>query len=222
MAAPSPSTSSSSTPITLDTKLRPTADAFASAIASGRAREIACFGARGDGKSFAACWGMILHAFAHAAAGHPLPTIWLGIRDTLANHKLTTHKTLQSPAWAGRWKIGESGHRAVYTLDGPAIVQLELIGADSAADADKVRTECHGVWMDEAAPAMDMSNGLSDTIWFQAMSSQPLARRHPHHTRARRGARDLGALSRRAPKRHDKVPDPPRRAREPRVPRRTR
>ena len=122
---------------------------------------------------------MILHAFQHHASGFPLPTIWLGIRDTLANHKLTTHKTLLSPAWEGRWRITESGHRAIYAIDGAPLVQLEMIGADSAADADKVRTECHGVWMDEAAPAMDVSNGLADTIWFQAMSSQRL----PTHAR---------------------------------------
>ena len=73
---PSPSTSSLSTQsVQLDTRLKPTAEAFASAIASGAAREIACSGARGDGKSFAACWGMILHAIEHERAGGALPTI---------------------------------------------------------------------------------------------------------------------------------------------------
>jgi len=137
---------------------------------------------------------MILHALQHHGAGYPLPTIWLGVRDTLANHKLTTHKTLQSDAWreasngAAQWRIGESGHRAVFTIQDAPIVQLEMIGADSAADADKVRTECHGVWFDEAAPAMGMSNGLSDTIWYQAMSSQRL----PTHAR-------VGVLTTNAP-----------------------
>ena len=176
--APSRSTSPSSTPasvtVTLDTRLKPTAEAFAWSIANGTSREIACFGARGDGKSYGALWGIVLHALEHRRRGHALPTTWLAVRDTLANHKLTTQKTLLGDAWEGRWRIADGGHRAVYALDGMPLVHLEMIGADSPADAEKVRTECHGVWMDEAAPAMDVSNGLSDTIWFQAMSSQRL------------------------------------------------
>jgi hypothetical protein len=162
-------------PLKLDTRLKKTAEAYAYSIANGTAREIACFGARGDGKSWAALWGIVLHAIEHQQRGFPLPTVWLAVRDTLANHKQTTQKTLLGAEWEGRWRISDGGHRARFVLDGETFVQLEMIGADSEADAEKVRTECHGVWMDEAAPAMMHSSGLSDTIWFQAMASQRLA-----------------------------------------------
>jgi len=55
----------------LNLDLEPTAGAFAIAIAQGQAREYACFGARGDGKTFAALIGMILHAQKHHEAGFP-------------------------------------------------------------------------------------------------------------------------------------------------------
>ena len=55
----------------LNLDLEPVAGAFATAVASGAAREIACFGTRGDGKTFAALVTMIMHAVNHKAAGYP-------------------------------------------------------------------------------------------------------------------------------------------------------
>jgi hypothetical protein len=48
--------------------LEPVAGALATAVASGSAREIACYGTRGDGKTFAAFVSMIMHSVQHKAA----------------------------------------------------------------------------------------------------------------------------------------------------------
>lgn len=57
----------------LNLDLKPIAGKFAMAVRDGAAREIACFGTRGDGKTFAALVAMIMHSVAHKAAGYPLP-----------------------------------------------------------------------------------------------------------------------------------------------------
>lgn len=143
-------------------------------MATGTAREIVCFGARGDGKSFAALWGMVMHAVEHYQAGFPLPITVLGVRDTFQNHKLTTHKSLTNPAWDGRWRILGDGHLAVFAIDGQDFVRLELVGVDSPHDAERVRTECHLLWVDEPAPAMALSGGISEELYGIALSSQRL------------------------------------------------
>lgn len=56
----------------LNLDLEPVAGKFAMAVRDGAAREIACFGTRGDGKTFAAV-AMIMHSVDHKAAGSPLP-----------------------------------------------------------------------------------------------------------------------------------------------------
>jgi hypothetical protein len=161
--------------------LKRTAELFALSAATGRdrrtgapTRELACFGARGDGKTFGALWALVLHAVEHEAAGFPLPITVLGVRDTFANHRLTTHKSLTSPAWDGRWHLQGDGHVAVFQVDGQPLVRLELVGVDSPTDADRVRTECHLLWIDEPAPAMALSGGISEELYAIALSSQRL------------------------------------------------
>ena len=175
-AAPSASTSPSSPPAELDCQLKDTAWQFALAVATGIAREIACFGARGDGKSWAALWAMVMHAVEHHRRGYSLPTTWLGLRDTFANHRLTTKKSLQGTAWPrdAHWVLSDGDHLATFMLHGVPFVELYLIGADSPSDAERVRTECHGLWIDEPAPAMGMSAGISEELYLIACSSQRL------------------------------------------------
>lgn len=179
--AVSPSTSSPETVIDLRCRLRRTAEQFALSVARGQdqrtgtpTRELICFGARGDGKSFAALWGLILHALEHEQAGYPLPITCLGVRDTFANHRLTTHKSLLNPVWDGRWRLLGDGHVAVFELESKALVRLELVGVDSPHDAERVRTECHLLWIDEPAPAMALSGGISEELYGIALSSQRL------------------------------------------------
>jgi hypothetical protein len=143
-------------------------------VATGAAREIYCYGARGDGKSIAALWGQVMHAVEHKRHGFALPVIWLGIRDTFRNHELTTHKSLTNPLWDGRWRLVKGGKVGLFTLDGLPLVRLELIGVDSPSDADRARTECHGIWVDEPSPAMGVSGGISRDLYGIALSSQRL------------------------------------------------
>jgi hypothetical protein len=63
----------------LNLDLEPIAGKFAVAVRDGAAREIGCFGTRGDGKTFAALIAMVMHAVNHKAAGYPLPVPWMGI-----------------------------------------------------------------------------------------------------------------------------------------------
>jgi hypothetical protein len=165
--------------VTLVPNLRPTAEAFALAVARGRAREIACFGPRGEGKTWAALWGMVLHALEHRTRGYPLPTTWLGVRDTFANHRPNTHQSMLEPAWEGRWQLAEDGHLGVFLLAGLPIVRVWMVGVDSPQDAERVRTQCHGVWVDEAAPAATLGQGVSEGIWGMAISSMRLVT-HAH------------------------------------------
>jgi hypothetical protein len=119
---------------------------------------------------------MVMHAAEHHRHGYPLPTQWLGLRDTFANHRLTTKKSLEGTGWpaAGHWVLSDGDHLATFMLEGVPFVELYLIGADSPSDAEKVRTECHGLWVDEPAPAMGVSAGISDELYFIACSSQRL------------------------------------------------
>ena len=160
----------------LDSHLKPTAERFAWSVAKGMAREIMVWGARGDGKTWAALWAMVMHAIEHHNAGYPLPTSWLGVRDTFRNHVLSTHKSLLGAAWPrdARWSLRDGGLHATFHLEGMPFVELDLIGADSPADAEKVRTECHGLWVDEPAPAMDVASGISDELYYIGCSSQRL------------------------------------------------
>lgn len=119
---------------------------------------------------------MIMHAIEHQQAGYLLPTRWIGLRDTFRNHVLSTHKSLQEAAWPrdARWTLSEGGLHATFALHGVPFVELDLIGADSAGDAEKVRTQCHGLWVDEPAPAMDVATGITEELYYIACSSQRL------------------------------------------------
>ena len=140
------------------------------------AREIMVWGARGDGKTWGALWAMVMHAIEHHNAGFRLPTISLGLRDTFANHALSTIKSLRGVAWPkdAHWVLSNSDHLATFVLQGVPFVELYLIGADTPADAEKVRTECHLLWVDEPAPAMGVSSGIAEDLYLMACSSQRL------------------------------------------------
>jgi hypothetical protein len=157
---------------------------FTQAVRFGQAAEIAAFGARGDGKTIGALSSFVMHATEHHAQGFELPVRVLGVRDSFANHKLTTIKTLEKPMWQGAWKIHEQGHVAYFVAGSPPqiLVELNLIGIDDQQAKDKLKMEVHIIWFEEAAPSAYLGNaGIDEDSWLIAFTSARL----PSHANPR-------------------------------------
>jgi len=163
-------------PYTLLLEHGPVAFAFAQALATGSARELACFGPRGDRKTSAAFVAMLWHAVLHARAGFLLPVSWMSVRDSHASHRLTTVRTLQHPWWGGVWRIEKDEHVAVARLNGRDLVHVDLIGVEDRGATDRLRMETVGLHFDEVAPVSVMlqSSGISEEAWGIALTSQRL------------------------------------------------
>jgi hypothetical protein len=152
----------------------PTIKAFIRAVAKGLAPEVCVFGTRGDGKTMGAFGAMLAHAAEHQKAGYPLPTVWMGVADTFASHKIKTVPSLEDPMWKGCWRIHDSGHTAVAMVNGVEVVRLLLFGIEDQGAMDRVRMEVHGVWFEEPAPAavLVQSSGVDLTAWSVALTSR--------------------------------------------------
>lgn len=164
-------------PKKLTFELGPVAFQFAHAIAHGTARELCCFGARGDRKTSAAFIGMLWHACLHAAEGHPLPVMWMSVRDTHTSHRLTTVRTLQHGWWGGIWRIEQDQHVAIARVNGQDLIHVDLLGVEDRGAIDRLRMEVVGVHFDEVAPVSVLlsSSGISSEAWAIALTSQRLA-----------------------------------------------
>src|SRR5262245_53190068 len=158
---------------TLQLHFRPTVSRFILATVQGTAREIACFGTRGDGKTVGALGAMVAHAQRHHATGGQLPTKWLGAADTFQSHVSKTHDSLLDPLWKGCWSLREGGHLGVFRVAGQALLELRLVGVEDQAGMDRLRTQCHGLWFEEPAPSsvLVQSSGLSESAWGLALTS---------------------------------------------------
>lgn len=175
----------SANPHTLTLELGPVAFAFAQAIATGAAREIACFGARGDRKTSGFFVGALWHAVLHARAGYTLPVECMSVRDTHASHRITTVRLLQRPWWQGLWRIEKDEHVAVARLNGQDLLTVDLLGIEDKGAMDRLRMETVLLHFEEVAPAsvLVQSSGISEEAWGIAMTSQRIASHcHPAAT----------------------------------------
>ena len=162
----------------LDLRLKKVIGDFVWEAVKGEAREIACFGARGDGKTIGALIAMIMHAQEHLAQGFSLPVPWMGVTDTFQSHKLKTHRTMLNSIWQGGWQLHDGGHLASFH----GLVALDLFGIEDVGAMDRVRMETVGMWFEEPAPSavLVQSSGISDTAWLLGLTSQRVASyKHP-------------------------------------------
>lgn len=180
----SPKPQQSQTDLRLD--FGPTVYKFVLATATGKtetgatAREVACFGTRGDGKTQGALGAMVAHAQLHQRAGYPLPAKWLGVTDTFASHKNKTIESLNNPMWQGLWTLRDGGHVAVFGHGSCELVHLHLFGIEDQGAMDRVRTETVGVWFEEPAPTalLVQSSGVNEMAWATAITSQRIPSHH--------------------------------------------
>ncbi len=165
---------------TLTLSLGPTAFHFVGDVSTGTARELACFGPRGEQKTWAAFVAMIEHAWRHHQAGFPLPTRFVGVADTFTSHRVKTVRSLTDPRWEGLWRMRQDDHLAVCTIGGTEWVHLDLFGIEDQGAMDRLRMEMHGLWFEEPAPSsvLVQSSGISEDAWMLGMTSQRL----PSHT----------------------------------------
>ncbi len=166
----------------LELAFGPVAEQFIRAVGTGAAREIACFGARGDRKTSSFLAATLFHAELHRAAGFPLPVPWISVTDTFASHRLKMCRTLRMPWWQGAWRLYNDDHLAIARVGGTEVVHLDLFGIEDQGGMDRVRMETCGVHFEEVAPAAAgefQSRGVSVEAWGLAITSQ----RIPSHAK---------------------------------------
>jgi hypothetical protein len=137
------------------------------------ADEYALFGIRGDGKTIGVLAAILAHAQVHKQKGFALPVPWMALRDSFANHKVTTLESLLKSLWGGRWRLYDNNHLAAFRQGAGQddLVLLKLAGCDNMDAVNKLRQEVVGVWVQEAAP-VEQSGGVSETAYGIANSSK--------------------------------------------------
>ena len=137
---------------------------------------MACFGARGDGKTWGVLGAMVMHAQMHHDRGFPLPVIWAGATDTHRAHVEKTVRSLKNVAWRGAWQMRDQDHQALFRAQGSTLVQIQLFGVKDRSEVDHLRAEFHGLWFEEPAPAavMTSSSGIDETSWATGITSMRL------------------------------------------------
>lgn len=154
---------------------------FVYSVSTGAAREIGCYGPRGEAKTIGALAAMVAHSMEHERAGRivdekgqvfrlQLPVPWMGITDFHRSHKDKTVASLMKDFWQGAWQTYDEDHLAVFKTDKER-VHLHLFGVEDQGAIDRVRRETCGLWAEEPAPATT-GPGINETTWLTALTSQ--------------------------------------------------
>jgi len=142
---------------------------------TANAAEVAAWSARGDRKTSASLDGFAILADLHRAAGGALPFRVIAPTGTLVEHRLKLCRTLQAAHWAGCWTLADDEHSATLTVDGTALLQLDLFGTNDPGALDRLRMEAHAAWVDEGAPAaLEGASGVSEDAWSMVITSTRL------------------------------------------------
>ena len=132
--------------------------------------------ARGEGKSTGSLMTIVTHARKQPREHWPMRVA--ALRDTRRNLGLTTAATIREwfpPHLASYWvgKELEPEH-CILKLDpkGPPLVEFFFFGMDSPGDYSKFQSfEASAVWLEEPAPAADISGGVSGDALAVAITS---------------------------------------------------
>jgi len=139
---------------------------------------------RGEGKSSGSLMTIVTHAQKQDPARWPLK--FAALRDTRRNLGLTTAATIKewfpeglASFWVGKDLEPEYAQIRLHPEQNP-VVEFFFFGCDNPRDYSKFQSfECDGVWMEEPAPAADISGGipgdaLAIAVTSMRKSAQPL------------------------------------------------
>jgi len=143
-----------------------------------RAYMVFLMGPRGEGKTVSSVFASLAHALRHSADLWPVR--WAVIRDTLENLKLTTIASIRT--CIQKYKIPSEGHELIEpkiirlgmrASNGAfiPIVEFNFYGLDQPADANRLQGfEAGGAWIEEPAPAADLSSGVPEDALLSVTS----------------------------------------------------
>lgn len=144
-------------------RLTPTCSRFVKTLSD----IVVLYGPRGEGKSVAGMVGMLYHAERQQAR----PVKWAAVRDTWVNLERTVLETIKEGVRDGWWTAEYVNGGEQVWINGDRI-QLYCFGMDTLPDANKFQgLQLAGLWIDEAAPAADLSSGVPVIVPQMAISS---------------------------------------------------
>jgi hypothetical protein len=131
---------------------------------------------RGEGKSSGSLMTIVTHAQKQPPATWPAK--FAALRDTRRNLGLTTAATIKewfpeglASFWVGKDLEPEYCQIRLHPEQSP-VVEFFFFGCDNPRDYSKFQSfECDGVWMEEPAPAADISGGIPGDALAIAVTS---------------------------------------------------
>lgn len=146
-------------------------------IVAGRSDEVMIDGERGTGKTLGTADVFVTLAEQHLRAGHALPLKVLSLHDSLASAAAKSCPSYLEGPWAGLWQIRDSGRAAVFVLGGVEYVVVHFVGVQDATSAERLKSACHMLHVEEAVPSLSESGGVDVRSYEVGRSSMRLPTR---------------------------------------------